>query len=422
MVRWVALGLLCAAISSHGVEFDTIVDKDCLAGALSFRCESVLQQRFGQAPARFRSRRPGAPAPPGDESSTAESSSMTTGFKDTFPMEQVWTGCKKCAYENGRLLLFDPSGTLQQSHSSDSFRVSSTRWASFYAEPRSDQMHATIVHEAYSEARCDRTVAAPTFLFHLLTLHAGHFLVDVLEPLFQMHLAELGGVTLDSNVIFDVAGSPEQGVLHGKILEGAMRVDSIFKLFRLLTANTIHTKRAFDLLPGRTCFHQLHVGLDVSRAHFAHGYDAHPFALDATPGAAPSAVAGVRTPLLMRWYRQYQGFMEASLQLREVDGALALAAAANGGQADEERVVFLVRGTHSLAPDAVCTPPHPPPQQPPPHPPPPQPHPHHTPTPSHPTPLPCAPSITFFLSGDLQSHSFHHPLVKWHRARAPTDC
>lgn len=69
----------------------------------------------------------------------------------------------------------------------------------------------------------------------------------------------------NGNIVIDVSTKEEQESLR-RHFQQAYRYDSSpFQMLRAFTRHPIHTAESLARLPGRTCFHSLHTGLDISK-------------------------------------------------------------------------------------------------------------------------------------------------------------
>jgi hypothetical protein len=222
----------------------------------------------------------------------ARSSAYVHGLQDTVPSPQSWARCEFCAYSAGRVLLFDPDHLhasalgLADTASSFTFVATDSRWSTFFrggsdrAEFVQGLIPAQVVPQPHWHWKggggsvCARSVPVNTFVFTALTLHTGHLIVDVLEPLFNMQIRQQGMVSKETLLIFDVAGPEEQAWLHKRVVQWVKSEDTVFRTLRLFTRFPIFTKQALDRLPGATCFRSLNVGLDMAGSYTEMGYSA----------------------------------------------------------------------------------------------------------------------------------------------------
>jgi hypothetical protein len=242
------------------------------------RCNEQLAEIFSVSPAE-----------------AARSSLYAQGHQDTVPSPQSWARCEFCAYSGGKAVLFDPDhlhakvlGNADIS-SAFSFVASDSRWSTFF-RPGSDRpafvqgkMPIQVLPQPHwhwrggglvETQKCLHSVAVDTFVFTALTLHTGHLIVDVLEPLFNMQFRQRGAVNKDTLLVFDVANPEEQAWMHKRIIQWAQKDDTIFRTLRLFTRFPIFTKQALDTLPGTTCFRSLNLGLDIAGSYTEVGYSA----------------------------------------------------------------------------------------------------------------------------------------------------
>ena len=228
-----------------------------------------------------------------------------------------------------RAILFDPRSALRKTLA-DPPTLSSSKWRGFFhTQPEgaiarfapstetfanaiiqrsnssnsSSSVRDQIRHPHQHREQCQRLVTRPVFVFSILTWQVGHLLVDVLEPLHATMVQHYGRIPTELSpvLVFEVANDEEQHVLLEKLISDVWERDTPFSLLKVFvgSAGAVHTTNALRQLlradaagerttgsgidskynndgdAGLTCFTDLHLGLDISKSYYAHGFDRH---------------------------------------------------------------------------------------------------------------------------------------------------
>ena len=257
-----------------------------------------------------------------------------------------------------RAVLFDPRSTLKKTLAKPP-TLSSSKWKGFFHTqpegaiarfaPSGETFADAILHRGNSSVsgstvpdrnrhphqnheRCGRLITRPVFVFSILTCQVGHLLVDVLEPLHATMVQHYGRIPTELSpvLVFEVANEEEQHVLLEKLTSTVWEHDTPFSLLKLFLGpgGAVHTTNALrELLradaagisatsssvdgsngdigdDGLTCFTDLHLGLDISKSYYAHGFDRH----GSQVGAKGSSIATSSAPYSMSMRRQSSSF------------------------------------------------------------------------------------------------------------------
>jgi hypothetical protein len=187
---------------------------------------------------------------------------------DVSPGPAIWSHCESCAMVGGTVELFDPaSAGASLDLLPPLITLAQTRWSPFFDDRPgrpAGRIEARTVRSSISSASCARWVETPTFVFHLLAVHAGHLMIDILGPLYNKISEHFGGeLEGDVTLVLDVDRLDEE--LHLALLEQVYDSPDSFGLLRRLTVHPIHTLHSLVAWPGKTCFRHLYLGLDPSK-------------------------------------------------------------------------------------------------------------------------------------------------------------
>ena len=209
----------------------------------------------------------------GREADNASSALPTSAAVTYFlPYHAMSSHCHRCAFEGGRVQLFHHDGYAAFPAFSPLFAKS--RHSSYFDRP--ELLYGTVVADSFRWSECDEVVTAPAYVVLVWTVQTniGHLLLDVLEPLHNMMIAEFGRVRPDAVVYVDVAREWERTDLPA-FLERERQRESPWNLLHNFTSDV----RSADELrshAGRVCFANLHVGLDYASTYLADGYTRDP--------------------------------------------------------------------------------------------------------------------------------------------------
>ena len=238
---------------------------------------------------------------------TRTASTLSFITADTPPGTHRSVGCTRCSYARGNITGFDhdkliselPHSPMHTEHKWERFLLNAG------LKPR---MHFSWnVERKYGET-CDRRISRPTFIFHMMGWHVGHFLVDTLEALYYAHIARFGHVNRDTLLFIDISEKDGmQPYTTSLLARDAFDGDTPFRLLRSFTRHPILSKTALDRLPGVTCFDDLQAELDLSAVFTTKGLQRHPSL------ARPFLDGGDST--FARRYRKFAHFVERELGL-----------------------------------------------------------------------------------------------------------
>jgi hypothetical protein len=144
----------------------------------------------------------------------------------------------------------------------------------------------------------------------------------------------MAGVNTDVLLLLEVSRLEERETFAEALHQTVNLEDSAFRLLQAFTRHPITTTDALrSATAGRTCFTELHLGLDISRTYYANGVDHHPNGVNLSRPDAQELVAR---------YRRFQGFLWEAL------GLSAPAPWVLGGQGAEKVTVIERRQSRRL--------------------------------------------------------------------------
>eukprot|EP00924_Labyrinthula_sp_SR-Ha-C_P009038 snap_masked-scaffold_2-processed-gene-10.34-mRNA-1 protein AED:1.00 eAED:1.00 QI:0/0/0/0/1/1/2/0/942 len=189
-----------------------------------------------------------------------EASTVTQTHLEGIPGLHVNTICSFCGWELNKLVVFEgPSNEIQSSFVSDVAGVN--RWRGFFSSGSNPD---TGITRNTAERYCVYTIRKPVFVFNLLQLQVGHFIIDVLEPLYNQMKSEYGEVVVDSIIFFDIMdGEETRSRQFSWYLKKTYYEDSMFKMLRTFSSNVFFSKHTLEKVKGRLCFDEINVQLRV---------------------------------------------------------------------------------------------------------------------------------------------------------------
>lgn len=298
----------------------------------SFICEETIQAHM----LAFHSQS-FSPLPPSFNPSPLEIASMPRrtiaefGSKSTIPDVQTWSRLQYTSLVASSTLPFFKEAQSPQTshyfvlhdhapaHSTDTLRLSSSKWSRFYHSQQNDEHYAVPTSQPFDLQACDVYFSEPVIIINVLTWQVGHLLVDVLEPLYNMlsSRSEPGApLNTDVRLVLHVADSSEQSVLHEKILRDVYS-DTPFSLLRNFTSHPIHTYKALfgdgytAGLNGTTCFRDISFELDVSNTYYTTGFDRHLERRGAIPEFSSLLSSSSSSDLSSR-YQSFKSFLNVA--------------------------------------------------------------------------------------------------------------
>ena len=229
-------------------------------------------------------------------------SAVQCGAAVATPFHAAWCRCERCSFvgrplptdagdNDGPTLVVDihTAGIAAGASSTEQplFPMSQSRhWAYFDSDER---VFGRRVPQAYGGSACARVVERPTFVFSVFQMqNVYHLVQDLLLPLHSRMIAAYGGVPRNALLVVHVGQNqqaPRLRAILDTIRAGAVAgaatgtaagmaeasetadgtFDKPFHMLNLLSnGGEIWTKGELESLPGRTCFSDLHVGLDLS--------------------------------------------------------------------------------------------------------------------------------------------------------------
>jgi len=235
-----------------------------------------------------------------------QQSQFSTSSKDAFMWPQYWGSCRWCSMENGRVLLHSP-GNNERNHVRPEQLLLMGRNRLLGEKYPASEFRGQLTKHPFEASKCTYFVDKPVFAFYAIPWHFGHFIVDVLEPLYHTVMSALGFIDTDVFIFLGALSGEIQSQFD--ILLHDLYSDTPFTLLRQFTQHPVFTVSALEMLPGRVCFTEgLYLELDVSFAHYLHGYDFYP----------SSFIQHNRTAdkKLQRKYANFRNFIRESVGLK----------------------------------------------------------------------------------------------------------
>ena len=198
---------------------------------------------------------------------------VTRGFTrkvvDAVPSRHVSSRCFGCGY-TGHTVQVSPR-FAEMNGVEEGEIVGETRWSGFVNAVGLDAgIRFKVAGE--DELVCSHVFTQPVFVLDLICLQVGHLIIDVLEPLYYAMIEAYGRVNNDALLFIDIADQKTATpAMPAALSRDVFHRDSMFKLLRLFTKNTIHSKRVLDRVKlhdkagerKQLCFEDLHVQLDI---------------------------------------------------------------------------------------------------------------------------------------------------------------
>jgi hypothetical protein len=194
----------------------------------------------------------------------------------TVPDGQGWSRCIHCILHDNSIHIYG----MTNSSFADKVQLTWSYWGEFFHTFHNDKYFGGVIPSVSISADAGMFyVDRPVYLLPMITLHAGHVLVDYLEQVYHSMMMTYGAVRKDALIVLDVAGAPERDVLQTK-LSLYSEEDTFGRLLTLLTDLPLLSISSFTQLRGyiggHVIFESLHFGTDMSASFFNKGYEYHP--------------------------------------------------------------------------------------------------------------------------------------------------
>jgi hypothetical protein len=243
-------------------------------------------------------------------------SSFTVHEYPTVPDSQGWAHCRHCVLNDNKFFIV--GGESMKLQIDNRVQLSWSYWGEFFHVFQNDKFVGHVVEPVTQPVGNTFYVSRPVYLLPMITMHAGHVLIDYLEQVYFSMIQRYNRVRKDALIVIDVSGEAERGVLQRK-LSMYSEGDTFAKLLTVLSDLPIISYETFqqmtngNLKNGYIIFEDIHFGFDLSANYFNRGYEYHPCVWGPTPY--------VRNGLFHLYERRYSVFQSYLLKVLNISHA-----------------------------------------------------------------------------------------------------